>query len=277
MLEPRSGESYSDYHQRASVDGANWEQEHREDIVGFINNIPSHVRIDSGVGMDTPTPPLAYIRCVFTAMSANRGNTAFLRNAADFLNQRLLPEVTGNIGEYSHQADLRGPFKSTCYSAEAQFLTALKQARQIGTDTTDVESWRAHGRISVYSDESGQPVLLRKQREHSTALTLTNISLLGKRGFILPAGSIVSVQAGRATEQASKDEAGTRYGSYVFNKKMGIFPLRFSPWVFSDPHKRALFASTNPAIKQSEQETLANITLDDFKEAAHNIAVLTSQ
>lgn len=163
-----------------------------------------------------------------------------------------------------------------CLRAERKFFNVLQTAR--GGKETQQQTL-----ISVYHDENGTPVLLRKRADESSALTFQPMTftklqdgspLQIARQVHVPAGALVAVNGtlANAKRTGSADlDGGTTLFCYGIDG-ITIRPIRLSAWAYADPEDRRYYAlSETFALRPDRADYLSRTSLADFQQAAHFI------
>lgn len=156
-----------------------------------------------------------------------------------------------------------------CSNAELYFIHALQQIRE--------GCCKNQPKVSVYHDQDGAPVLLRKNKEVDSALTLRGMEISGVP--IVP-GTIMGVD-----ERASKEKTGSlrfrKYGfevaTYLLPSDLLVNPIRISPWAYDNPLDRVLFAMYDEEpieVDRDREERVVSYSIDDFRRCARVINVL---
>lgn len=176
----------------------------------------------------------------------------------------------------------------TCQRTEPTFVDALWQIAYVEKKgrlpRTPSPRRTIHDRMSVYTDEQGSPLILRKQRDSRLGITLSNILL--NDALVVPAGTFVGVdsrdttgitdQAAHAYQQAGKHTPRERsFHLFTVSSSFAIRPLRIGPWAYDDPIRRAFFAiERRPMGERYDRGRARQIishTLADFQQAAERI------
>lgn len=174
--------------------------------------------------------------------------------------------------------DYRGTNVGSCGEAEYKFCSALEQIRGLRVSGADF-----HDRISVYYDPETQvPLLLRKQKDESSAITLQPITV-GQA--YLPPGTYVGIVSrhqndGPLVAQTNQDKAMIQ--AYELQTDLMVDPLRLSPWAYSTSQDQALFAVNAEYDAYSGELNYVNynaargrmitdVSLGDFQEAATEV------
>lgn len=171
---------------------------------------------------------------------------------------------------------------SSCPDAEKYFTSALRHVNRLYQG----DRTRQHRRVSVYVDQDYAPIALRKHTESSTALLLQPVRHT-ESGIVFPVGTIVGV-ASTQTEPTPPPLIGSfspyksgNFGVQTFDASEGltVFPLRLSPWAYSDPLDRALFGVNSPepgilGYDTARANLVTGVQIGDFQEAATHIIEL---
>lgn len=160
-----------------------------------------------------------------------------------------------------------------CIAAELYFTDALQQVGE--------RRYISQSRVTMYHDQNGAPVLLRKSEDVSSALTLCGIEISGVP--IVP-GTIVGVD-----KRASKEKTGSlqfeyqgfEIATHLLQPDLLVNPIRISPWAYPNPLDRALFAMSSygaqsAKVDRDRQERVVPYSLEDFHRCAHVISELCS-
>lgn len=123
-----------------------------------------------------------------------------------------------------------------CPDAEGHFVDVVEQV--------DTRSYCGQPRISVYHDETGTPVVLRKSFEESSALLLQDVCAEDLR---IPRGTFVGLadetQATLSGQKTMTDDDSTwELESYCIENEFAIAPGRLSPWAYNSALEREMFA-----------------------------------
>lgn len=170
---------------------------------------------------------------------------------------------------------------SMCSNAEHYFAVAVDQIEAEFTTGRNRE-------ISVYHDDGGNPLFLRKKLDVSTALTLDDMEF---EGIPVPPGTIVAMRPNDYYNDTnavtgmfrSKDDEKpvSTFRTIRFDSDIdAILPLRLSAFAFPDPMDRALFAAQEIQINPKYGDVALNVArlndridydLPRFQKAAHTL------
>jgi hypothetical protein len=157
----------------------------------------------------------------------------------------------------------------SCKLADEYFVDAAAQTlgrnRRFGTQA----------RITVYHDSNLLPVLLRKDRDESSSLTLT--SMQNDNGLVIPPGSIVYYN--EKVTNPPVIQKGVSLCAQPFDNEQALSFLRLSAFAYDDPIDRALFATEGFGgdmlrIDGEKAQKILEYDLDDFRTAARIIVDL---
>lgn len=168
---------------------------------------------------------------------------------------------------------------SMCADAELHFNYARRQM------FAPVNPLYEHSHVSVYHDQHGSPIFLRKRWNASTALALVAMRLEGS-DLDIPAGTIVNlgtfgpeeVTAEKTVISPQSKRTVTLLRLISFDaKKDSVMPLRHSAWAYTDPLDRALFATAGEhatIMSQDRLDMLTDYSLEDYRALSSRLAKL---
>lgn len=226
-------------------------REHCEDLLekgelwGFSGRVKNHVnfgRSNFYASEETPTPGLQLLTTMYAELAERRRSA---QHIARFIDKKLLALSRLAPEQPDHEAGLAHESRDCCSQAERHFQSALNQL--------ETGSPEGHSKVSIYHDDHGEPLLLRKKIAESTALTLVPLAL---DNMVVPPGAIVSVD-NRANRRQSGQVDHGRFSvhSYQAGPDLRVNPLRLSAWAYDDPLDRGLFAVNGWAFAQSPEES----------------------
>lgn len=217
----------------------------------------------------SPRPSLAFFHMVFAGIEDDEASAEVADSGLELLGSLLLPQAgLAKPEQQPMPGNLVKSSANSCKGAEAYFIDTVNQIKS--------GEYAGQDRVSVYHDESGRPLALRKSHEASTALTLVPIQL---GAAVIPAGIIADV----GHDANTKSTGMVNYDDYMLEtfdvgKVISIAPLRVSPWAYANAPDRTLFGvSGMPATLTYDGvrgEQAAGGQLANFEQAAQTIMTL---
>ena len=147
----------------------------------------------------------------------------------------LLPQCGLGLSKDYFNCDIGRTYKHFCSDTEGYFVDVLTQ---IGSRT-----YSGQPRISVYHDENGAPIALRKSTQESSALLLMD-ARMGK--LCIPMGTFVDIDHEDSATISGRINSTDGYNgwileSYSLDNRLTIAPGRLSPWAFESKKDRKIF------------------------------------
>jgi hypothetical protein len=184
--------------------------------------------------------------------------------------QRAVREITDlSLKDAAHvdaAFKLSNDDANNCLEAEGFLRDAMQQVRR--------RRPMGQSRVAVYHSEDGVPILLRKRKKESTALSLVNLSV---GGMYVPAGTIMALKEYTLAllPDGQRRAHDTSYATYKIDHTFGIRPLRISAWAYPEAIDRALFGFHDASWLDTKRAQMAmRYTIDDFREAAAKIMAM---
>jgi len=210
-----------------------------------------------------PYPSHILMKNAFRRLRNGRNSA---RTAA-FMAESIVPLArVGRVESPEPARIASGPELTACSDAEKYFVDTLRQ----------IETGRSRRQtiVSVYHNDDGQAVALRKRSDESSALTLVDLTA---NDAIIPAGTIVGVYAHNAPLTAAVSPTRSQtYSAYNAGKSMAIAPIRLSPWAHTDELDQAAFGVYNfgDSYDYRRGNMIRSVTIDDFRQAAGQVLAM---
>ena len=165
------------------------------------------------------------------------------------------------------EAVLASSNKEFCQQAEGHFYDALNQLR--------TGEYSGQPKVSIYHDQDGKPLAIRKSSKESSALLLRDLTA---EDIVVPKGSIVDIKKATVSTLTGSALNFDRSGScwsvelYRIDGKPVIAPGRLSAWAYKDKNERRLFGvdlwGSEPRYNKRKGKLCKNSSLYDFVDAS---------
>lgn len=187
----------------------------------FSRDTLTHPRVSHGL-----------VAGIFSKMNQKPENAG---NYAKLLGKYLLPLCAIDSPKHLTPCEIGASQQVFCPDAEDYFVDAIYQ---VNTNT-----YYGQPRLSVYHNESGVPIALRKSTQESSALLLQDTNM---DNLYIPKGTYIDIfKDDRVTLSGHKtvsDGNDTwQLESYCIENGFTIAPGRLSPWAYSSAIDRKLF------------------------------------
>lgn len=201
---------------------------------------------------------------------------------APIVNRIVLPLIEKQSQRPAYPAHSTNAMAEAGACSDAEYFFAAAAAQVLGApEGVEIRSCYGHAALSVYHNAAGTPLLLQKQFDEPTALTLEP---LHAHGVLLPPGMIVGVgqdiEAYRHTGSADDEERALQLDTYDLGEVASLDAvLRCSPWVHANKLDRAMFsvsyfAAGEAQFKPDRYKLVTTHTIDTFRAAAQRIMQL---